>query len=328
MLDAKFFELADQASEWPFTNLARIADEARSLLHRIDSEQMPDRVIAMCKRIEERKADAICQAIEECVDRLLREGGPELQYYPPGREITSVGIRELLADWPDEADFDSPVPTAEDLSDLDALGSFLDSGWFLDSSQNPYEAQSSALGYDHELWALLALLKTGEAIWWLDRRGGRKPDRFQVALAGDSAIEGALALKEAVLAKAQIDSEFATWCRDYPEKLKKSLGDTPASSGAEAKRPKPPGAKGNEARRAQYAAMRRYTETHLMEEMRRGPIDQDQIFAHLLVEIPKRFPRRVTSKGGKRGEPLKVDPKTLKGWIDNAILLARMASKR
>jgi hypothetical protein len=119
-------------------------------------EQIKSAAIAADWLIDE----SIAVARESYITHLAELGGWELAYLPANVPATESNIRDLLDNWPSDADGGRPgVPDTENTRDLDALREIIGS---YDVDADP----SFPDGHEYEYYAVLALWKIADVIDW------------------------------------------------------------------------------------------------------------------------------------------------------------------
>lgn len=277
------FDPFASAPAWPLTQLPTVKNEACSFLRAYSLEDLRSYAGDLLEAIEQRKVLELERATDACVSRLLIEGGAELQYYSNDQPLNEFGIRKLLADWPEEAEIDCPIPAAEDLSDLEILNALLESTFF-ENPRHKSGGRDEEVRNADELWALLALVKIEEALSWLGRAHGSPTTFVQLSIAADLTLEVALAVAEAKTRREWARRELRVSLReaDLKEGPSKQM---PQQAPPTAGRRSPPSASGTAARARQYAAM----EERVQQETRRArestTFDREEFLARLLVGL-------------------------------------------
>lgn len=149
------------AQSKPFIGLISIKWRADQILQNRDLEQLGIAAAKIQELIPEFKEERVKEETARYITRISERGGWELDYLPYGSRGTEYEIKELLENWPSEADDRPDLPTAESINDLDALQSILCSGYRYDK----LEGFSTAL--EAEFYAVLALMKIDSAADYL-----------------------------------------------------------------------------------------------------------------------------------------------------------------
>lgn len=153
----EFDPLAGAAPDHPYSQLPSIVARARKLLKNRTREE-----IASAARNADFFIDEYFSSEKaNYIRRTLERGGWELGYLPY-ESRNEAGVRELLDNWPSEADNPPPdIPTPENTSELDALKECI-GGYALDDDVD------FPNGREFEYFAVLALWLVADALHWLN----------------------------------------------------------------------------------------------------------------------------------------------------------------
>lgn len=312
MANLAYFDLLrdENVASWPFPQLSVVLTEAMAFVGNYPIEELRDYAAKLEEAIAGRKELTIYIAREHLVEKLMREGGPELKHYPKGKELSENGIRELLDNWPEDADEEGPLSNPEDLSDLEAMTSLLESSTF-ENPRHPSDGPGEEVRNADELWALLAMLKVEAALEALgqvgtDRITPTNVSKHRYAWAADLAIEAALAIGEAKARREWMNAEL---------RLKSHDAALPGKR-------RPPSQRGNNARQEIYGKIEAFVLQSARAARSRNQFDVESFIDRMLVEIPENFTRRRNSvKGNRAGEPLRVKRSTIESYLRKNNLL-------
>ena len=168
------------------------------------------------KQIDEEIDAYIENETEAYVQKLYHHGGWELGYFSRHEEaghITLDEIRDLLKNWPTDFDGQPSLPSRDDLSELDALGNFLE------NDKDP-DKGFIQLGFceaePHEFYAVLALMTICQAIHSNPRpqrvnHYSVEPSNSALAAIGDATIQAVeiMAYADKIKLETQIKKAMA-----------------------------------------------------------------------------------------------------------------------
>jgi len=151
-----FDPLTGKPPAYPFSLLPSIAERARKLL----AGRTRDQIISAAGTADWLIDDFIESTQSDIVRRVIERGSWELGYLRE-EERNEAGVRQLLENWPSEADDPAPYyPTPDNTSEIDALRECIGTYALEDDSDFPN-------GRESEYFAVLALWKLADAINWL-----------------------------------------------------------------------------------------------------------------------------------------------------------------
>lgn len=200
----KFNPFVDYVPEWPFKRLSAMAWRASQILSHYPIEEIRRIAALLDEAIAAEKNAYVDSETEAYIERLVRNGGWELEYLSGGPEGATEGnIRWLLAHWPTAAERSPDLPDADDLWDSDALEAALDYDHFQDPFLTPGEEWYSMLSTP-QLWAVFVLMKIEDALQWLGWVKGNRwlsshsegLSKERMSIAGDCALEAAAGIAE------------------------------------------------------------------------------------------------------------------------------------
>ena len=234
----------------PFPGLLGIRWRADQVLKRRSKDSLSDAAAVLQEWItdfkESRTKEETAKYITERIAILFSEGGWELnylrreehEYYNPLHEAE---IRELLENWPSDADEKPEFPSADDIGDLEALTDILCSGY-------PYDDIDGFKGAsEFELYAVLALMQLEQAASHIRIfRGEHELKTFlhqpsgsaeNLIFAGNFVIEAmeTICYAERNLSDVQLSKLREEMRRRLDEKLKKEVRSENARKGGLAK---------------------------------------------------------------------------------------------
>jgi hypothetical protein len=153
----EFDPLTGAVPDHPFSHLPSIVSRARRLL----KNRTRDEIVSAAHNADFFIEEYFSSEKADYIRRLLDRGGWELGYLPYEAR-NEAGVRELLDNWPSEADDPPPdIPTPENTSELDALKECI-GHYVLDD-----DAEFSK-GREFEYFAVLALWLVADALHWLN----------------------------------------------------------------------------------------------------------------------------------------------------------------
>jgi len=152
----EFDPLTGVPDRYPLSFLPSIVERARALL----KERTRDEIINAAHNVDFFIDEYFRDEKDKYVRRLVETGGWELGYLPLEAR-NETGIRNLLDNWPPEAD-DRPldIPTSENTSEVDALKACIDDYALSDDAEFPG-------GRTFEYFAVLTLWLVADALKWL-----------------------------------------------------------------------------------------------------------------------------------------------------------------
>lgn len=152
----EFDPLTGAVPDHPFSHLPSIVSRARRLL----KNRTRDEIVSAAHNADFFIEEYFSSEKADYIRRLLDRGGWELGYLP-NEARNEAGVRELLDNWPSEADDPPPdIPTPENTSELDALKECI-GHYVLDD-----DAEFSK-GREFEYFAVLALWLVADTMHWL-----------------------------------------------------------------------------------------------------------------------------------------------------------------
>lgn len=152
----EFDPLSGVPPSYPFSNLPSIVERARKLL----AGRTRDQIIGAAQTADFFIEEYFASEKDNYVRRVLETGGWELGYLPCEFR-NEAGVRELLDNWPSEADHPPPyIPTSENTSEVDALKECIGNYVLDDEADFPK-------GREYEYFAVLALWLVADAMRWL-----------------------------------------------------------------------------------------------------------------------------------------------------------------
>ncbi len=157
-----FDPLNGSVPQYPFSSLPSIVQRARELLEGRTREE----VVSAAHTIDFFLEEYFSGKKDDYVRRVLETGGRELGYLPDEAR-NEAGVRELLDNWPPEADDPPPdIPTSENTSEVDALKNCIGIYELDDDADFPKSRE-------YEYFAVLALWLVADAMNWLKWGGVR-----------------------------------------------------------------------------------------------------------------------------------------------------------
>lgn len=152
----EFDPLRGVAPAYPFSHLPSIVERARRLL----KNRTRDEIVSAARNADFFIDEYFRSEKDDYIRQLLDRGGWELRYLPY-ESRDEAGVRELLDNWPSEADDPPPdIPTPENTSELAALNECIGHYALDDDAEFPK-------GREFEYFAVLALWLVADAMDWL-----------------------------------------------------------------------------------------------------------------------------------------------------------------
>ena len=116
-----FDPLETEVPSYPFKRLRDTVWTARNHLRGLDIKQVRQIERVVQDSLSEQRAIYVEEEMDSLVSGLLRHGGWELSYISSEVELGPRAVRDLLENWPSEADDQPNLPSEDDLSDVEAL---------------------------------------------------------------------------------------------------------------------------------------------------------------------------------------------------------------
>lgn len=147
--------LSSHAPKYPYEAINGIAWRARRILKGWTNKKLTTAITAINEALEEQVTYYLEAEKASYVQSLVENGGWELSYLPLGEEVTTEAVRELIENWPSDADDWPSLQDRRDFADLDTLQDILDH----------WETDAIIHGVSNfEFYAVLALAKIEEAV--------------------------------------------------------------------------------------------------------------------------------------------------------------------